>query len=484
MLASFYQTLEELYLLTKTSYLLGWDQQVCMPKGGAELRGKKLAYLAKLRHEKITDSAFVNLVHELSEQPLAGRDAINVREIKRDIEKLTKLPKELVSQKTYASSVAMTAWEQARAENNFAAVLPHLEKLVGLARQEIDCLGYVDNPYDALIDYYEPQTTIKDIKPLLLRLAEKLEPVIAQALERSESMQPITGVFPIEKQVSLSKCMLEKLGYSWQRGRLDTVTHPFECNIGFQDVRITTRYTEEDYLSSIMTALHEMGHAFYELGFDPETEGTPMGEAISMSIHESQSLFWEGIVGRRKSFCEFLASLAKDYFPKDCKAEDIWNHINRVERSLIRVEADRVTYSLHIVIRMLLEEQLLNAQLEVKELPDAWNALYEKHLGLRPESNRLGVLQDVHWYSGSFGYFPSYALGHLYAAMFFESFEDEMGPVDDFISRGDFLGITKWLNENIHVHGKTYTPQALVKKVTGKELTEDSFVNYLVAQYS
>jgi len=484
----FYNRLSELYRLRCISALLDWDHQVYMPSGAAQARADQQEYFSITIHNKTVDPEFLRAVDELNDvrDSLELADQVNVREIKRQVDIERKLPEEFTAEFSQTSSLSYSAWVKARPENDFKAVQPYLEKLVRLNRRFCDLVGYEEHPYDALLDQHDPGLKTSVVKPLLTGLGEDLRRIIPQIAEKFEGLGELSGHFTQGSQHELCKKVAADLGFSFEIGRLDTTAHPFMTTLGPRDFRITTRYFEDNFLRALYGTIHESGHALYEMGLPTEYAGTPMGEAISSSIHESQSRIWENPVGRSREFCSYLSKLLPDYFHEEAKALDpemLWRYANRVEPSLIRIEADEVTYCQHIVIRMLLEEPLVTGDLSVSDLPAAWNEHYEKYLGIRPPDMKDGVMQDVHWYGGSLGYFPSYALGNLYNAMMMEAAHASIPGLSTQIERGDFTSMLGWLRENVHRHGMRYRGPELIKNITGKELSAKAFVEYLKVKF-
>lgn len=479
----FYQSLREMHTLGCINATLEWDQQVNLPDKGAAERAEQIAMMHTLLHAKRTAPQFVNAVKELCQRgDLSPEDSVNVRETWRTTEKELKLPASFVEESAKLASQCYHEWTSARPANDFARVRPHLKRLFELAQHKADLIGYEENPYDALLDSYEPYGKISQIKPLLLDLGEQLSTIIPQILEKQRPLPSSTGSHCIESQHQLCLKVCSAIGYDFTSGRLDRAPHPFCTTLGAHDIRITTRYSRDNYLSGLFTALHEAGHAIYEDGLVKKWVGTPMGSAISLGIHESQSRLWENIIGRGMPFARYLYSILGEFLPdlqRNTSPEEIWAHTNHIERSLIRVEADEVTYSLHVVIRMQLEVALLNKELKVDDLPAAWNELYQKYLGITPPSDSDGVLQDVHWYHGLIGYFPTYALGNLYGAMMMDVIQKALPSLDADIERGDFTGLRTWLNTNVHQHGMAYTGPELIQKISGRPLATDSFVTYV-----
>ncbi|MCE5315661.1 MAG: carboxypeptidase M32 [Armatimonadota bacterium] len=482
----FYDTLSELYRLECIAALLGWDQQVYMPANAAKGRAGQAEYIARLLHQKMTDPKFAQTVDHLYEQidTLSDADRVNVREIKRMLDIQRKLPEDFVSEMTRVETMAYSEWVKARRANDFDAIKPLLKKLVELCRKKCDLIGYKEHPYDALLDLYDPGSTLSFVKPLLLNLAGQLRDIIPPISKNFEAQKPLCGRYDISVQDKLCRRVAQDMGFDFQSGRFDTTPHPFMTTIGPSDLRITTRYDESDFIFSLYSTIHETGHALYEQGLPTEWAGTPMGSAVSLSIHESQSRMWENLIGRSKAFCIYLSKVVKEFFPDESMdADKLWNVVNRVGPSLIRTEADEVTYSQHIVIRMLLEEQLITGELTVSDLPGAWNDMYENYLGIRPTDYKDGVMQDVHWYSGSIGYFPTYALGNLYNAMMMEAAKTDMPDMADKIERGEFGDMLDWLRGKVHKRGMQLRGRELIRDITGRDLSAQPFVDYLKRKF-
>lgn len=489
LLEKFYAKLKRIHTLSSIHGLLGWDQQVNLPLAGAGWRAQQLEFVSSLHHEYLLDVELKDCVDQLlqnNSEKISVEDKVNLIKTRRKIEQESKLPKSFVEELERASSTTYNVWVQARPKNDFAAVKPHLTTLVRLYREHAKLLGHDGNPYNALLDIYEPEAKIEQVRPLLLKLGTEIKNILPKLVERFAKIEELKGDFEISKQYELCRKISSDIGYDYNSGRLDKAAHPFEANLGAGDVRITTRFEKQNYLSSVLTCLHEAGHALYEMGFLPQHLGTPMGSSISLGIHESQSRLWENIIGRSQAFAEYIYGQLKDFFPNEYKktsSQDIWNQLNLIRPSLIRVEADEVTYSQHIIIRMLLEEELANDRLEVADLPQAWKEYYKKYLDIEVCDHKDGVMQDVHWYSGSFGYFPTYALGNLYSAQMFELIKLQIPNLDQKIRNGNFLEIKIWLNQNVHQHGMKYSGSELIKNISGKDLSEQSFVNYLKAKF-
>lgn len=489
-LSEFYTRLQEIARLNEVGELLGWDQQVNLPAKAGSARAKQLQCIAKINHQLKTDPAFTELVEELHSHAgdLSEIDRVNVRETYRHVQRERKLPLGLVEDLALAQSHGYQAWSEARPKSNFKLVEPALEKIIALKRQEAACIGFERNPYDALFDQYEPYMRFETAEPLLRALADELRVFVPRIIEQQSGHKAL-GTLPmlsVHDQRELNRRILHDIGFDLDAGRLDTAPHPFMTNIGVGDLRLTTRYHEENFLSALFSTLHEMGHGLYEAGFLPEHAGTPMASPISLGIHESQSRLWENMIGRSHAFAAYLHNVLKALQPKVAKAlaeDTLWRHLNCIQKSLIRVESDEVTYSLHIVIRMLLEERLVRGELSVRDLPAAWNALYSEYIGITPSNDRDGVLQDVHWYSGSVGYFPTYALGNLFGAMMLEVARRDLPQLDQDVSKGQFGGLLQWLRTHVHCHGMQFNSQQLIERIAGRPLTVEPFLRYLGAKF-
>ncbi|MFA5000831.1 MAG: carboxypeptidase M32 [Candidatus Paceibacterota bacterium] len=492
------ERLREASHLGATVALLDWDQEVNMPAKGANARAAAIAYLSAVVHNKfvaIDEDGLLTGLKKLLDNPpadinqaLTKREAVIVRETWRSYEKEKKLPETFVKKLAEASSKSQIVWAEARAKNDFALWLPWLEKIIKLKQQEAEYLGYQNSPYDALIDAYEPGMTTAETARVLGELKDFLLPFLRQtkASKTKIETKKILGRFPISQQVTLNKLIAGQMGFDIEAGRLDKSVHPFSTNFHPTDVRMTTRYREDDVLYSIGSTIHETGHALYEQNLPAEDFGTPLAETVSMGIHESQSRLWENNIGQSLPFWQYFYPKLQVAFPKPfkrLKLAKLYQIINKVEPSLVRTEADEVTYNLHIILRFELERALIEGQLEAGELPQAWNTKMKEYLGLEVPNDQLGVLQDIHWAGGDIGYFATYSLGNLYAAQFYQQLRKDLPELDQQIATGDFSKINHWLKQNIHRHGKTYRAGELIKKVTGEELTSRYFIDYLKAKY-
>ncbi len=463
-------------VLGSCASLLGWDEQTLMPPGGAEYRGEQVALLAGLVHDRATDPRIGDLLGEVEASSLVADpdspEAANVREIRRAFTRQTCLPRSLVEELARTTSVAQGEWVLARRASDFARFRPWLETILGLKRQEAQCVGFETSAYDALLDDYEPGATERDLSSLFEGLRAELVPLVASIVESGGRPDPslLRGDYPIDRQRIFGETVAAAVGFDFARGRLDTTAHPFCSGIGPGDCRITTRFDPSDFTESLFSILHEAGHALYEQGLDPAKFGTPMGEAVSLGLHESQSRMWENAVGRGAAFWSHFLPMARQIFREPLRSvspEAFLKAIHAVEPSLIRIQADEVTYNLHILIRFGLERDLIAGNLTADDVPGAWNEAYRRDLGVSPENDAEGCLQDIHWSAGLFGYFPTYTLGNVYAAQLFAKAKAELGDLDAEFARGDFSGLLGWLRRNVHRHGKRYRAADLIRKVTG-----------------
>ncbi len=468
--------------------LMGWDLETYMPKNASALRGAQLGTLAKLAHAHVTDSKMAQWVERLNAQSLKTTDAALLRVVTRDYHRSLKIPSTLLEQMVKATTEAHHLWVEARAQKSFKQFEPILKTIIDLNRQIADCVGYSGSPYDALMDEYEPDLTVAQLDPLFASLKSILVPLL-QKIKASPA--PETGflqqVFDTEKQMAFSTRILEAMGFDFEAGRLDLSVHPFTSGTGYSDVRLTTRVFEEDLFSCLSSSMHEGGHGLYEQNVDPAMARTPLAEGTSLGIHESQSRLWENLIGKSRSFWQaYLPELQQLFQPQldGVSVDQITRAINRVQPSFIRVEADEVTYNLHILVRYEIEKALIENTLRVSEIPEAWNAKYQGYLGITPPDDTLGCLQDVHWSHGSFGYFPTYTLGNLYSAQFYAAFLKAVPDFEKQLSQGNMLALKNWLVEQIHRVGRSETPTEIVSRVTGESLNAQFFTDYLTQKYS
>jgi carboxypeptidase Taq len=480
-------------LLASCGSVLGWDERTYMPHRGSAHRGEQMALLARLGHEMMTAPEIGQLLAEVEASDLVrdseGVPAVNVREIRRTYDRTTKLPKELVEELARTTTRAQQVWQEARAANDFAAFRPWLEKIVRLKRQEAQAIGYRDVPYDALLDEYEPGATTAEISRVFAELRRELTPLVGAILASGKQAprQVLEGDFPVERQQEFGRAAAAAIGFDFDAGRLDVTTHPFCSGIGPGDCRITTRYNPRRFPDAFFGILHEAGHGIYDQGLDPEHFGTPMGSFVSLGIHESQSRLWENQVGRSRGFWEHFFPKARQTFPEalgEVSLDQFVFAINDVRPSYIRVEADETTYNLHIILRFELEQALLRGDLQPADVPGAWDEKFEKSFGLKPPTDALGCLQDIHWSMGGLGYFPTYTLGNLYAAQFMEQARHDLGDLDADFRRGEFGRLKGWLNEKVHRPGQRWRAPELCRRITGRPLSHRPLLDYFQRKYA
>ena len=478
--------------LQSTLAILQWDQEIHVPEKGGAARAKLLSYLSVLAHDQLlaldAKKELSTLLREAKKNP-EQPESIVVLDTWRHYAREKKLPSAFVQELAELGSQGHTTWTKARAQSDFSLFLPTLKRLIALKQKEAEYVGYKDSPYDALLDVYEPGLTTAQISPVFAELRDFLTRFL-RTLKKSPTTFPnervLHGSFPIAEQQAFNQWLAEKMGFDFAAGRLDQSTHPFTTSFHPHDVRITTRYREHDLLYSVGSTIHEAGHGLYEQGLPVEHFGTPLSESISLGIHESQSRLWENTIGKSRAFWSYVYPKLQKRFPKpfaNVPLEDVYHLINRVEPSLIRTEADEVTYNLHIILRFEIERGLIEGTMKAKDLPEIWKAKMKEYLGVKVPNDREGVLQDVHWSDGSFGYFPTYALGNLYAAQFAHTAKQKIPAFEAQLKKGNFAPLREWLRKNIHAHGKTYSSAALVKEVTGEPLHAQYFIRYLEEKY-
>ncbi len=477
----------ESYLLDRVSAVLSWDQETGMPEQAVAERSEQLALLQGLAHERATDSRIGELLDAAGTEVFGEFEVAYLREKRRHYEQATKIPTELVRELAQQASLGHHAWAEARAADDFARFAPFLEKLIDLNRSVADCLGWEVTPYDALLDQYEPYATTQEVRETFTTLRDGLVPLVRDisAVDQVDDSF-LYGDFDADTQEAFSREVMVALGYDTARGRLDRSAHPFTTSLGSDDVRITTRFDPQKPAPALFSTIHETGHALYELGIDKTFRGTVLAEGTSLGIHESQSRMWENVIGRSKPFWSFWLPRLREHFPDPLDGiglDEFYRAVNRVEPSLIRVDADEVTYSLHVILRFEIEQELIEGRISVNDLPAAWNARMQEFLGVVPPNNRLGVLQDVHWSAGMFGYFPTYALGNLYAAQFFNAFEASCPEIWDRVAAGETADLLGWLRQNIHRFGKAKSAHDLVRDITGESLNPNYFLAYLRQKY-
>jgi carboxypeptidase Taq len=479
-------------LLTSASALLGWDERTQMPPAGAAYRAEQLSYLAGLIHQRQTAPEVGEWLALLGDSPLASdqhtETGADIAQLRRDYERKTKLPQALVKELAKLAVLGQQVWAEARRTNDFAKFRPLLERTIVLKREEAAAIGYQDVAYDALLDEYEPQETTANVARVLSGLREQLVPLVAAiaASPKRPNLEILKRRYPIDCQEAFGQRVAAAIGFDFSRGRLDVTDHPFCMEGGPHDHRLTTRYDENFLPGALFSTMHEAGHGMYEQGLPPARYGLPSGQATSLGIHESQSRMWENLVGRSRAFWQYFLPQAADTFAAlvDVRLDDFYFAVNDVRPSLIRTESDEVTYNLHILVRFELEQALLADDLRVADLPGAWQEKYRKYLGIAPPNDSEGVLQDVHWSGGAFGYFPTYTLGNLYAAQFFEQAEKDLRDLEPMFARGEFRPLLDWLRRNIHAHGRRYSAAELANRVTGRPLSHDALIRRLRAKFA
>jgi carboxypeptidase Taq len=484
--------LAEISDLIAADALLGWDQQVNMASGGAQDRSEQISTLEGLIHKKATSSELGNLLHNLeSEFKNLDTDSDDVRLIKvarRDFDKHTKVPNEFVAEFARLSAVSQNTWEKAKKESNFSIFKPHLEKLVEMRRQYAGFFKPYVHIYDPLLDDFEPGLKTAEVQGIFDGLRPKQVALIKAIKEKPQVKSDFLRLnYPEKGQWDFGVEVITAFGYDWNRGRQDKSVHPFTTGFGLNDVRITTRVSD-DYLNpALFGTMHECGHALYEQGIDQKYKRTPIAGGVSDAVHESQSRMWENLVGRSFAFWKHFYPRLKEFFPSqlgNIELDTFYKGINIVEPSFIRVEADEATYNLHIMLRLELEIALIEGSLSVADLPAAWNAKMKEYLGITPANDAEGVLQDVHWSCGLFGYFPTYALGNLISAQLWETLRRDLTDLDAQIEKGKFTDLLDWLHKNVHQYGAKYEPQELVQKITGSKINPDAYIRYLQDKFS
>jgi carboxypeptidase Taq len=480
--------LAEVTDLVRAAMLLEWDQETYMPSGGVQGRSEQLSTLLRLSHVRFTADDVGTLLDELETElegePYDSTDASIVRVTRRDYDQARRVSPELVAEIARAGSIARPVWEKARKEADWSIFAPYFEKNVDLNRRLADALGYQDRPYDALIDRSEPGMTTKELEGIFAELKAAIVPLVADIARHQDAVDDsvLYRGFDPDAQVGYALDVVKRLGYDLERGRQDISTHPFSTGFSPGDVRITTRVSRDFFNECLFGSIHESGHAMYSQGIGADLDRTPLWDGASPGVHESQSRLWENLVGRSLPFWRHFFPSLKSTFPKPLQGVDetsFYRAVNKAHPSFIRVEADEVTYNMHILLRFELESELLEGKLKVKDVPEAWNARFKQYLGLDVPNDRDGALQDIHWSYVSFGIFPGYTIGNLVGAQLMEKVRAEMPDLDTHIERGDFAGLLGWLRENVHRHGRKFTPNELLERATGKPLTAAPWIAYV-----
>ena len=486
----------EIRRIQSAAAVLSWDQETYMPAGGGAARAEQIATLEGLAHQRLVSAELETLLTEWID-PATGQAADSwdepsrslLRETWRDFSRAKKLPSDFVIRLSRECSLAQQAWVTAREESRFSKFLPSLKIILDLKRDEARYLGYRNSPYDALLDTYEPGATIAQLAPLFTQLRERLVPLLrrVQASHVTIDDRCLHQSFDQSKQVEFGRLVLTAMGYDFERGRLDLSAHPFTTSFHPTDVRVTTRVFEKDLPSCLFSCIHEGGHGLYDQGLDPRYYGSPLGESVSLGFHESQSRLWENCVGRSRAFWHCFYPMLQHTFPQqlaDVPLDRFYAAINRATPSLIRVEADELTYNLHIMLRVEIEQALIEGRAEPDDLPGLWNEKMQSYLGIVPERDAERVLQDVHWSMGAFGYFPTYTLGNLYSVQFFEQATLELPQLEEEMRAGHLLPLRRWLEQKIHRWGRMFTPDHLARRVTGSGVNPEPFLRYLETKYA
>jgi carboxypeptidase Taq len=484
-------SLETSYLAS-LGELAAWDQRTYLPRAAFGHRAEQLATMARLLHERITDPKLGEHLAAVEGTDLVrdpdSPEAVNVREWRREHDLATRIPERLAVEIARVTAEAEAIWEQAKQADDWRMFEPSLSRVIDLQKEKADALGYQEEAYDALLDRYERGETTAALIPLFKTLKDALVKLLEQieGSSRRPNTRLLGRAFDIESQKLFCRTLASALGYDLEAGRIDVSVHPFTIGIGPKDVRITTRYSESQLTRGLFGTLHETGHALYEQGLPQKYWGTPRGQAVSLGVHESQSRLWENFVGRCRGFWSYVLPVAQSQLPPlaGVQLDDFFEAINAVAPSLIRVEADELTYNLHILLRFELELALMRGELSVSAVPEAWRAKMKAYLGIEPSTEAAGALQDVHWAAGLFGYFPTYTLGNVYAAQLYEAAQRDLGPLEDRFTCGDFDSLLQWLRVKIHEPGSTYSPRQLILSATGEIASPKSLISYYERKYA
>jgi carboxypeptidase Taq len=484
-LAALRTRMAELSDLRAIGGLLFWDQQTMMPPGGNAARAEHAATLSRVVHAKETDPGLGALLDALEPwadgQDPDATDVRLIRWVRRDFEKSVRVPADLAAELSRAKALGHDAWQAAREANDFGRFRDSLARHVELRHRYVECFDGYEHPYDVLLDDFEPGLTVAEVRPVLADLRDALVPLVAAAGDPDQPRNDgaFHGAYPTDIQRTALTALVQAIGYDPSSWRLDPSPHPFAAAISGGDVRLTTRYDENDLGVALYSILHEFGHGLYEASIDPALDRTTLDEAVSLGVHESQSRLWENVIGRSRPFCAWLLPRLRDLLPPQLDTTTLYRAVNTVQPSLIRIEADETTYNLHIVLRVELELALIEGSLAVDDVPAAWDEGTERLLGLQVPGPNEGVLQDVHWSAGLMGYFATYSLGNLIAAQLWERLAEDLGDVDAALERGDFASVREWLREHVHRHGRKFPPRELLRRVTGDDLRVEPFVRYL-----
>jgi len=479
--------LAEIHDVHMARSILSWDQHTKMPPKAGEVRAEQLGTLDRIAHELFIDDDIGALLEELrpyeESHDYDSDEASLLRVTRREYAKATRVPSDLRAELTRAGAIALAAWVEARQKSDFAIFLPYLRRNVELQREYVACFPKAENDYDVLLDDFDEGMKTTEVRAVFDELKTELIPLIAEITERADTVDNacLTGHFPIDKQRAFALEVLEQLGYDHESWRLDPTIHPFAMSAATTDIRLTTRYEEGD-MNSLMAAIHEFGHGFYEAGIDPRLERTPLSQVTSMSLHESQSRMWENLVGRSLPFWKHFYPKLQAAYPgqfDDVELDEFYRAINKVEPSLIRIEADEATYNLHIILRFELEQEILDGSLDLADLPEAWNARMTEYMGVDVPDDAHGVLQDVHWSGGAIGYFPTYSLGNVISVQLWDQVREAIPDLDQQFERGEFGELSSWLRENLHRNGRKFTSKETLERLVGGGIDSGPYLRYL-----
>ena len=475
----FLKEIKSVGIMSNVSELLSWDQEVFMPPKAANIRAMELGTLAKVQHKMFTDGKIRELLKDINKDELDEKQKANVREIKLDLERSEKIPNDFTEEFAKLSAESLEAWKDAREKSNFSIFKPYLSRIIEMTKEYANYIDPHADPYETIFHDYEPNMSVEEVSTIFKQIKNSLVPLIEKVKKKEQFDKTILEKkIPKEKKMMNSKHLAKVIGYDFKKGRLDESTHPFTSAYG----RITTRYSE-GWFSAIMSTLHEAGHGMYEHNLPIEHYATPLGTARSLSVHESQSRFWENIIGRSRSFWKGQLKTLQEEFSMDTDLDTFYKLANISEPGFIRVNADELTYPMHIILRFSIEQEILRNQLKLKDIQKRWNQLMQELLGITPPTDRLGVLQDTHWAMGGLGYFPTYLLGSMISAQLWENMKKKITEIDKKIENSDFDEIRNWLYENIHRHGKLYKTKELITKATGKGPDATDFINYLTKKF-
>ena len=479
--------LAEIHDVHMARSILSWDQHTKMPPKAGEVRAEQLGTLDRIAHELFIDDDIGALLEELrpyeESHDYDSDEASLLRVTRREYAKAKQVPSDLRAELTRAGAIALAAWVEAREKSDYAIFLPYLRRNVELQREYVACFPKAENDYDVLLDDFDEGMKTTEVRAVFDELKTELIPLIAEIAERADTVDNscLTGHFPLDKQRAFALEVLEQLGYDHESWRLDPTVHPFAMSAATTDIRLTTRYDEND-MNSLMAAVHEFGHGFYEAGIDPRLERTPLSQVTSMSLHESQSRMWENLVGRSLPFWKHFYPRLQATYPEQfggVELDEFYPAINKVEPSLIRIEADEATYNLHIILRFELEQEILDGSLDLADLPDAWNTRMTEYLGVDVPDDAHGVLQDVHWSGGAIGYFPTYSLGNVISVQLWDEVRAAIPDLDQQFERGEFGELSSWLRENLHRNGRKFTSKETLERIIGGGIDSGPYLRYL-----